>query len=213
MKTKILFSILCLLSFAANAAIPYRVQQNGELIEIEGLDSQAFARDYRFYIGGAYDFDIWQNASDEVITLKGETSSSFEGVVGIRLYDTFRLEANYIRQNVKWDSASMSNDVAMINAIFDAKIDNIYRLFKKQRLVPYVGVGAGLSWNSSEDIAFETKITPALSAMAGVSVELGNRVALDFGYRYMYIFSPKFENGSSIAPVAHQLRAGARFNF
>ena len=213
MKVKILFVLFCILPMTANAAIPYRVQQDGELVNIDGLDSQAFAREYRFYIGGAYDFDIWQNAEDNNVVFTGKTSSSFEGVAGIRLYDTFRLEANYIRQNIKWDIASMTNDMAMVNAIFDARIDNIYRLFKKQRLVPYVGFGAGVSWNSADDISFETKITPALSALAGISVELGNRLAIDFGYRYMYIFSPKFNNGANIAPVAHQLRAGARFNF
>lgn len=213
MKKKILFYTLCLLPITANAAIPYRVQQDGQPVEINGLDSQAFAREYRFYAGAAYDFDIWQNAEDEGLVLKGKTSSSFEGMIGIRLYDTFRLEANYVMQSVKWDVASMTNNMGMINAIFDAKIDNIYRLFKKQRLVPYVGLGAGLSWNSSDDISFGTKITPALSALAGLSVEMGNRFALDFGYRYLYIFSPKFEGGADIAPVAHQIRFGARFNF
>lgn len=215
MKAKILFGLLCVLPSIANAAIPYRVEQVDLPVQKndKGQDPREFARQHKFYIGGAYDFTIWQSASDEYMNLKGKNTSSFEGYFGYRVFDTFRIEANYIHQEAKWNNLSMRGEVGMINALFDARIDSSYRLLRKQMLVPYVGLGAGLAWNSSDEVGLENKITPVASAMAGLGIELGPIFAVDFGYRYMYMFSPKFDNGSDIAPTAHQVRLGARVNF
>lgn len=215
MKAKFLLGLLCVVPAAANAAIPYRVEQTNMPVQNADTenDSESFARDHRFYVGGFYTFSMWNNGNDGVVDIKGKNSSSFDVVAGIRPYDTFRLEANYARTLGKWNAFEMKSDVAMINAIFDARIDSMYRMFYKQRLVPYVGVGAGISWNSVEDITVENKITPVASFMAGLGVELGQHFALDFGYRYMYMFSPKFSVINDFAPVTHQLRVGARVNF
>ena len=215
MKSKILFGVLTLLPLTANAAIPYRVEQINMPAEatISGEDSQALARLHRFYIGGAYDFSMWNNGADDVVSISGKNTSSFEVVAGVRVFDTFRIEANYLYNPAKWDAFELTSNTAMINAIFDARIGNLYRLFYKQRMVPYVGFGAGISWNSAEGTAIEDKISPVAAAMAGLSVELGEYFALDFGYRYMYMFSPKFEAISDFSPVAHQFRVGARVHF
>lgn len=215
MKAKFLLGLLCVVPAAANAAIPYRVEQTNMPVQNADTenDSESFVRYHRFYVGGFYTFSMWNNGNDGIVDIKGKNSSSFDVVAGIRPYDTFRLEANYARTLGKWNAFEMKSDVAMINAIFDARIDSMYRMFYKQRLVPYIGVGAGISWNSVEDITVENKITPVASFMAGLGVELGQHFALDFGYRYMYMFFPKFSVINDFAPVAHQLRVGARVNF
>lgn len=214
MKSKILFSIMCMMPMMANAAIPYRTEQVNMPVDTTPVnDDQALARLRRFYVGGAYDFSMWNNGADDTVGISGKNTSSFEAVVGMRVTDIFRLDANYIRTSAKWDAFDMTGDTAMINAYFDARIDSMYRLFYRQRMVPYVGVGAGVSWNSADGAKIENKISPVVSAMAGLGVELGEHFALDLGYRYMYMFSPEFDVISDFAPVAHQFRLGARVHF
>lgn len=214
MKSKILFSIMCMMPMMANAAIPYRTEQVNMPVDTTPVnDDQALARLRRFYVGGAYDFSMWNNGADDTVGIGGKNTSSFEAVVGMRVTDIFRLDANYIRTSAKWDAFDMTGDTAMINAYFDARIDSMYRLFYRQRMVPYVGVGAGVSWNSADGAKIENKISPVISAMAGLGVELGEHFALDLGYRYMYMFSPEFDVISDFAPVAHQFRLGARVHF
>ena len=211
----LLATLVCLAPNIAAAAIPYRAQQNRMPAPETptGHDAEAFARLHRFYIGGMYNFSAWQNASDDNIHTEGKNTSSFEGVVGVRVYDTFRIEANYVRTRAEWDAFSLTGNTGFINAIFDARIDNIYRLFYNQRLVPYVGAGAGLSWNTVDDAHIDDKITPAVAALAGLGIELGDWFTIDLGYRYTYMFTPKFDVISDLAPTAHQFRAGVRVNF
>lgn len=211
----ILVGLICLAPMAAQAAIPYRVQQTKmpAVEDYDGRDDQAFAGTHRFYVGGMYDFSLWNNGADADLHIEGKNTSSFEAVAGVRVYDTFRIEANYIRTRAKWDAFSLDGNAGFINAIIDARIDSIYRLFYRQRLVPYVGIGAGLSWNKADSVEIDNKITPAAAAMAGLAIEMGDRFAVDLGYRYMYMFTPKFDVISDFAPVAHQFRAGARINF
>lgn len=179
-----------------------------------GRDAEAFARDMRFYVGGMYDFSMWDEFTDDAnVHIGGKNTSSFEAVAGVRLYDIFRVEANYIRTNAEYNAFKLTGDTAMINAIFDARIDNIYRLFHKQRLVPYVGIGGGLSWNSSDDIHMDDKIAPVAAAMAGIGIEFGPYFTIDVGYRYLYMFSPKFDGIKDMNPTANQFRVGARVNF
>lgn len=215
MKSKLLFSVMCMLPFAANAAIPYRVQQVVvPANEVSGNDDQAFASRHRFYVGGMYDFSMWGNyTSDEMVHVSGKNTSSFEAVVGVRPMDTFRVEANYIRTDAKWGAFKLTGDTAMINAIFDARIDSMYRLFHTQRIVPYVGAGAGLSWNSGDGVRLDKKISGVFAALAGVGFELGEYFTVDLGYRYMYMLKPEFDAVPDFAPIAHQFRAGVRLNF
>ncbi|MDR0741497.1 MAG: porin family protein [Rickettsiales bacterium] len=228
MKNKILVSLLCLLPCIANAAIPYRVEQTITPVEIEPgttNDDEAFARVRRFYVGGSYDFSIWNDVAGGNVQrmANGKNTSSFEAMIGIRLYDTFRLEANYIKTEAKWNMLvptpasgsefALSGDIVMTNAIFDARIDSIYRAFRKQMLVPYVGIGGGVSMNNATGAAVDNKNTPVAAVMAGLGIEFGGRLALDFGYRYLYMFSPRFDVAGNFDPAAHQFRAGARVNF
>ena len=78
MKNKILFSLLCILPMTANAAIPYRVEQINMPPEesVSGYDAEAFARDYRFYVGGMYTFSMWDNGADDAVSISGKNTSS-----------------------------------------------------------------------------------------------------------------------------------------
>ena len=211
MKAKIFLLLLCLSPMVANASIPYRVEQ----LRLPDNHAEDFSDVNRFYIGGAYNFSMWQNYTDEHdITLNGKNSSSFEFSAGYRVYDTFRIEANYIRTDAKWNDLSFSGDTVFLNMIWDARIDSIYRLFRGQMLIPYVGFGAGASWNRADSgTHLDNKIAPVAAALAGVSVEFNSIFALDFGYRYFYMFNPGTENVSDMNPTAHQFRAGARISF
>lgn len=217
MKTRLLLTALCFLPMVANAAIPYRVEQvkMPEPITPTGYDAEALARQKRFYIGGGYNLTLWQDyTNDKDLRAEGKVSSGFDVVAGLRVYDIFRLEANYIRTDVKYDNFSLTGDMAMLNAIFDARIDNLYRLFRSQMLVPYVGLGAGLSWNKADDgVRLDNKITPMAAALAGISVEFNDIFALDFGYKYIYMFDPKIDVMPDINPSSHQFRVGARVHF
>ena len=215
MKAKILLLAACLMPMVANAAMPYRVEQVRMPAPetVSGEDDAAFARMHRFYVGGAYNYSMWQNAADDVLTLNGKNTSGLEAVAGIRINDTFRIEANYARTEAKWNELSFTGDTAFVNAIIDARIGNLYRVFREQMLVPYVGVGAGLSWNSSDDASLEDKISPVVAALAGVAVEFGEYFTLDFGYRYVYMFGPKNDVTDGFNASAHQFRAGVRVNF
>lgn len=213
MNKKILFSVFALTPMVASAAIPYRVEQISMPSQTDVYEKNPFARDHRFYIGGAYNFSMWSDDNDGTIAMDGKNTSSFEGVAGIRIYDTFRLEANYIRTCAEWDAFKFTGDTAFLNAIFDARIDSMYRLFRSQMLVPYVGVGAGLSWNHADGVTLDNKISPVAAALAGVGVEFSENFTLDFGYRYMYMFEPGVDMVSDFSPIAHQFRAGVRINF
>lgn len=211
-----LAAAVCLIPSVSSAAIPYRVQQTRMPAQSapDGRDSEAFARLHRFYVGGMYDFSMWNSYTDDHdVRASGKNTSSFEAVAGLRVFDTFRVEANYIRTRAKWGDFSMDGNTGFINALVDARIDNLYRLFYKQSLVPYVGAGAGLSWNKASDAHIDRKMTPALAAMAGLAIEMGEYFAIDAGYRYMYMFTPKFDVINDLAPIAHQFRIGARVNF
>lgn len=215
MNKKILFSFFALMPMVANAAIPYRVEQvqMPTIIPESGNDPESFAREHRFYIGGMYNFSMWSDDNDGTVAINGKNTSSFEAVAGIRIYDSFRLEANYIRTDAEWDAFKLTGDTVFVNALFDARIDSMYRPFRPQMIVPYVGFGAGLSWNSADGATLDRKISPAAAALAGVAVEFGEHFTLDFGYRYMYMFKPGIETITEFNPIAHQFRAGVRVNF
>ena len=209
MNKKVLFSVFALMPMVANAAIPYRVEmvEMPVIIPESGNDPESFAREHRFYIGGAYNFSMWSDDNDGQIAINGF-------LVTVSLHGrNFRLEANYIRNNAEWDAFKITGDMAFINAIFDARIDSMYRLFRSQMIVPYVGFGAGLSWNSADGAHLDKKISPAAAALAGIAVEFGEHFTLDFGYRYMYMFEPGLDAIADFSPIAHQFRAGVRINF
>jgi opacity protein-like surface antigen len=217
MKQHLFFVTATLIPTMASAAIPYRVEQVNmpNIEQPAGIDNEALARTRRFYVGGAYNFAMWDGfTNSDDVTVSARNSNSFEAMAGVRIYDTFRLEANYIKTKAHWKNLSLTGDTVFVNAILDARVDNIYRLFHSQMLVPYVGVGAGLSWNSGEEnVHIDKKIAPVAAAMAGIGIEFNTVFALDFGYRYFYMFNPKITEVRDLNPTSHQFRLGARVSF
>ena len=215
MKAKIIIGALCFMTTAANAAIPYRVEQVVTTPQdVYGNDREAFSREHRFYVGGMYDFSMWQSYTDESnVHVDGKNTSSFDIVAGLRIYDTFRVEANYARTIAEFDDVKLTGDTLFLNAIIDARIDSMYRLFRSQHLVPYVGAGVGLSGNEVENAKIKDKLSGVLGVMAGLGIELGEYVTIDAGYRYVYMFSPKFYGVDGLNTTANQFRVGARLNF
>ena len=216
MFKKVILSAMFVFPFVADAAMPYRVQQVGlPSVEVSGVDTSALARERRFYVGGMYNFSMWDAyTNDQGINFAGDNTSSFEALAGLRIYDTFRMELNYLRADMSFDAFSFTGDTFFVNAIVDARIDSLYRLFRTQMLVPYVGIGAGLSWNSADNgVHLDKKIAPVAAVLAGVGVEFNSVFALDFGYRYFYMFEPGVDVASGLNPSSHQFRAGARISF
>ena len=139
MKNKILMTILCIMPTVAGAAIPYRTEQVQMPIEYSSINQ------HRFYVGGAYNFSMWQSFTDDMnISISGKNSSGFDLYAGTRISDTFRLEVNYMHAKAQWGQFSIKNDAFFLNAIIDARINIIYSLFQSQAFVPYIGIGAGV---------------------------------------------------------------------
>ena len=208
MKSKILITMLCILPTVTVAGTPATEQ-----ISIQAEYSNL--TQHRFYIGGAYDYSMWQSFTDNTgNSVSGKNSSGFDLYIGTRVSDAFRIELNYMRSKAHWGQFAIRNDAAFLNAIIDARIDTPYSLFKPQTFVPYIGVGAGASWNKSDnDITLGNKISPVVAAIAGISIEFNKIFSLDFGYKYLYMFNPDVNVIADLNPTAHQFRAGARVNF
>lgn len=217
MKTKFILPILCFVPMVATASSVYRTEvvNTSVMYTPSGIDDNALARTRRFYIGGMFNWTMWQDfTSDNNIEIHGDNTTSYEGFVGVRLYDTFRMELNYVHTDAQWDGLTLTGDTAMINAILDARIDNIYRAVRPQYIVPYVGFGAGMSWNmKNNDAELDKQFSPVVAALAGISFEFNSVFALDFGYRYLYMFEPGVSAIDNFNPTAHQFRVGARISF
>lgn len=205
---KLLICLLCLIPMFANADVVYQDQQSALP---KNMDT--FAPKHRFYIGAMYDFSIWHDYVGDADIVHGKNTSGLEAIAGFRAYDIFRIETNYMNTRAKWDEFAIKTDTLFLNAIIDARIDSLYRPIYKQKLVPYVGIGTGLTWYHSDDVKIKNDTNISVAAMAGLGIELGENFAIDLGYRYVYMFKPGIEQMSGLDPSAHQLRIGARVNF
>ena len=67
--------------------------------------------------------------------------------------------------------------------------------------------------SADDGISLDKKISPVAAALAGISVEFSSIFALDFGYRYFYMFEPGVDTVEKLNPAAHQFRVGARVSF
>ena len=102
-------------------------------------------------------------------------------------------------------------------------------------VTPYVGAGAGLAYHKMSDVYFtgygapvnriegKNDLSFAWALMAGASVQLNERFALDMGYRYLNMGSAesgRADNAGFINPAlhiddiaAHEFRVGLRYAF
>lgn len=113
---------------------------------------------------------------------------------------------DYLRSDVRVDWSgdySVGNDA---DASLTTVLGNLYFDWKNDTaFTPYVGAGAGYGWVSADDGLSDDGFTYAL--MAGVSVDMSQSIALDFGYRYRELMI-EGEN-----PADHSALAGIRFKF
>lgn len=202
---------------AAAPNVEYRAQQTADAAAEQ--KGQRFAVEKRFYVAGNYVLSSWNDAVENPVRLKGENSGSFDAAVGMRPADNFRLELNYYRMNAEYDQLTVDGNALFLNAIYDARFHPKYSWLKRQFFVPYVGAGAGLSWNSTDTagVKLGRGMSPALAALAGIALEFNSTFGIDFGYRYIYMLSPKPDIGGTTLDKAsfgaHQFRAGVRVSF
>lgn len=209
---KLIFLLICALPLTAQSGVLYSVETVGSPNE-SAINNEAFASKHRFYAGAMYDFSIWQDYTDDNMIADGKNASGFDIVAGVRVSDSFRIEADYLNTRAKWDSFSLDTNTIFLNALVDARIDNVYRLFHNQVFVPYVGAGVGMTFVSGNDTDVDKDTVASMAAIAGIGIELSETVTFDFGYRYMYMFKPHATAMPDLRPRAHQLRGGIRFNF
>ncbi|MBO4480633.1 MAG: outer membrane beta-barrel protein [Alphaproteobacteria bacterium] len=209
---KILFCLLCILPMTAGADVIYDTQQASYTTRVT-KNSDAFASVHRFYLGAMYDFSMWMDYVGDSDIAHGKNVSGFDIVAGFRPYDIIRIEADYMNTRAKWDLFAINANTLFINTIVDARIDNLYRTFYKQHLVPYVGAGVGLTWTGSDDVNVKNDTGVSVAAMAGLGIECSEYFTIDLGYRYVYMFKPKIEPMPDLNPASHQIRAGVRVNF
>lgn len=107
-----------------------------------------------------------------------------------------------------------------------------YDLGRWSNFVPYVGAGVGLAYNRMDDVVFaalpntlngDDRWSLAWSLMAGVSYHLSDRIALDFGYRYIDMGKAESSRIDSLGVTnpafrvddlaAHEFKIGLRLGF
>ena len=210
---KLLICLFCFVPMMANAEITYRVQKTWTE-RGENAARDTYASKHRFYAGAMYNFSIWQDyTTDDNITANGHDTSGFDVMLGIRWFDTFRIEADYFTAKAKWNGFAINTNTAFLNLLVDARIDSLYRMFYKQKLIPYIGAGVGATWTDGKDIVVDNDTVASFAVMAGLGIELNDWFTLDIGYRYMYMLKPGIDGFRDLAPNANQIRVGARVNF
>lgn len=131
----------------------------------------------------------------------GDNDNAFAvgGGVGYQFND-------YLRSDVRVDWSgdySVGNDA---DASLTTVLGNLYFDWKNDTaFTPYVGAGVGYGWLSGDNNLSDDGFTYAL--MAGVSVDMSQSIALDFGYRYRELMI------SGEDPADHSALAGIRFKF
>ena len=112
---------------------------------------------------------------------------------------------------------------------------NVYKdLGRWQRMVPYIGAGAGLSYNMVSDVYFadnpsltntisgKSDIAFSWSLMAGLGYQISRSAVLDVGYRYIDLGSGRSSriaadgNANSLVTIdnitAHEFKIGLRYH-
>lgn len=210
----LLFAIMMIAPSVAFGAMPYRAATRSRPSNVNVIENmRPTAASHSFYVGGGYTFSMWDGVADTDVRVSGKNTSSFDVVAGYRVADWFRTELDYTRTDARWSGFKLHGDTVMVNALFDARLNSLYRIINRQTIVPYVGVGAGASFNSASDVHISDDVSATFAALAGFSVEMGDRFMVDLGYRYLYMMSPKFDAVSGLNPTANQFRAGFRVNF
>ena len=198
--------VFALIAPEAYSRVTHRVARTG----MPGPEFPTLAQERPFYVQAGYVGSSWADG--------GRFTHSGEFAFGMRTTDNMRVELNYIYTMAEYGAFDLTGHTVMLNAIMDGRIDGQLRWLHRQWFVPYVGVGAGISHNSISGPGTDLlrDIAPVVAIMTGFSIEFTDALALDIGYRYMYMIRPGIEIGGTdtrINPNAHQIRAGLRMHF
>jgi opacity protein-like surface antigen len=124
---------------------------------------------------------------------------------------------------------SVSTTTLMFNGYYD--------LGRFDRFTPYVGAGVGVAYNKTDEVYFtgnpfltnriegDSRWSLAWALMAGVGMQLTDRITLDLGYRYLDMGKAQSGHYDDFTPpqwnprvriddlAAHEFKIGLRFGF
>lgn len=144
-----------------------------------------------------------------------------EGGLGCRITPYFRADVTIGYRDGQHLSTSFNDLDADFSAV-TGMVNAYWDIANFGGITPYVGVGLGASANRLSDInlpvgqSSNTRIDFAYALMAGVSVDLSERVTLDAGYRYIDLGSARAKGADPIKVKnldSHDIRVGLRYNF
>jgi opacity protein-like surface antigen len=145
-----------------------------------------------FYLRGdaGWSFLDWQDDDDAV---------DIGGGIGYQIND-------YLRTDLRVDWSGNYSVAPGADADLTTVLGNVYFDWRNDTaFTPYIGAGAGWGWADADDGSGDDGF--AYSLMGGVSVDMSESIALDFGYRYRELMI----NGEN--PDDHSALAGIRFRF
>ena len=169
-----------------------------------------------------------------VITGAAEINNGYAvgGVAGYR-FSKWRLEGELVYRENDFDKIVLSAPLPIIDtangqvSVTTFFLNTYYDIELSDKVVPYVGIGAGYSWLSvdlSEDILGlklidnETDSCPAVQFIAGAGIPVTPQITIDAGYRYI-LTGPVAIEGLTSADFTvsnygtHNFLIGARYNF
>jgi len=147
-------------------------------------------------------------------------------------------KSGWFRADVTMDYAprasftSVTPDYRMKVETFTALVNTYLDLGTWYGITPYIGAGAGLSWNRTSDYFSNALLFPGLqgadinkakwdfawAAMAGLTFNLSPNLLMDFSYRYLNMgdaITPIANNNNQITikdMTAQEFRVGLRYN-
>lgn len=162
---------------------------------------------------------------DDTWSLGGGLGYFFTDYIRGDLTLDYRFDADVTGTNPdgRVHQTGVSNTVGLANLYYDIR--------GRDAFTPYVGVGAGFSYNETDnhDVYTGGVLTGsaggkgntdfALAAMAGFSYRMRDNVLFDAGYRYLHMGSAETDDNLTAGDLqiddiqAHELRFGFRFEF
>lgn len=175
-------------------------------------------------VDGGYSFnDRPEVTKNHGIAFGEEKDDSWfiEGGVGCRVTPYFRADVTIGYRDGQHLSTSFNDLDADFSAV-TGMVNGYWDIADFGGITPYVGAGIGATANTLSDInlpvgqSSNTRIDFAWALMAGVTVDLTERVSLDAGYRYIDLGSARAKGADPIKVKnldSHDIRVGLRYNF
>ncbi|MDR1826674.1 MAG: porin family protein [Rickettsiales bacterium] len=205
------------------ADVKYYVGKDGSPNERDDDYAENFKR---FYIYGGYGL-AFANSFDKVAADSAEGGPVFG--LGARFTETIRAELAYERLAADYkfagDKIAGGEHFGFLNFIFDAKLPEMYRLFKTTPIVPFVGFGAGAGYldatvnDDPAKLELKRRAALAYNFIGGFSIEINETIALVASYKYIKTLPDELrhENGAAYIekfdPAGRVVAAHFRISF